>query len=118
MFHETCFEKLKTLRLSWYENVTDQGLHALELAVQDAGTHGLPMLKLFEADVDKKDLISGLGVRAVASALIQYCPRLETLRFHEAGEFKNKENIEKLKDDVAAVVRAAGCEHRVQIEIS
>jgi len=26
VFHETCFEKLKTLRLSWYENVTDQRL--------------------------------------------------------------------------------------------
>ena len=52
--HGTCFEKLEILRLSWYENVTDQGLHALALAVQDAGTLRLPMLKRFEADVLNK----------------------------------------------------------------
>jgi hypothetical protein len=69
------FERLERIDLSL--DVTDSGVCLLAQAIQDAGEHGLPMLSNFKGDrFFRMQTPTGVGVKALASALIHNCPRL------------------------------------------
>lgn len=69
------FKRLENIGLTL--DATDSGVCLLAQAIQDAGEHGLPMLSNFKGNrFFRMQTPTGVGVKALASALIQNCPRL------------------------------------------
>ena len=101
------FDRLGRLFLGCNAAVTDEGVSLLAQAVEE---RGLPILSKFRADY--LQLVTGAGVRALAHALIQNCPRLKLLDLFGSGA-----NEEGLQDAVAEMVRVADCRYRVEFKV-
>jgi len=85
---------------------------ALAQAVEDTGTHGLPMLRRLEARALHS--VTAFGIRALTSALISNCPCLMYLDF---SSFSYKKEDEDLHDEMAEMVLVGGCRRRLRINV-
>ena len=107
-----CFQCLETLWLGSNEDVTDQGVAALAKALDHAGTNGLPLLSTFSASL--RGSVTRVGVEALAHALLKNCPRLKEVALYGVDD----DDDERMQQMVDEMVVAAGCRHRVRININ
>lgn len=103
------FERLKKITLSKNTAVTDQGMSELAEVIEQSGSNGLPMLSVFDAK--GLNLVTGVGVQMLASALIWHCPRLTEL------DLSGCTDVEGLQEAVTEMVRAAKCGYRLTVKV-
>ncbi len=101
-------DRLETLCLSRNDGVGDDGFCALARAVEESGERGVPILSIFGATSILSVTEASMG--ALASALINKCTRLTHLGLD------NGYSEAPLRKAMAAMVRVAGCQHRLLIE--
>lgn len=73
-------------------------------------TPELPVLRTLKARGLKS--VTALGIRALASAFIKNCPHVMLMDFINFSYKKDD-----LRDEMAEMVRTAGCQHRLTINI-
>lgn len=98
------FEGLESLKLSYNEDVTDEGICVLAQAVEDTGKRGLAMLSKFVSPKKKprpKWLQRRWRLRSFKN-----CPRLTWLGL--SGDYEEM---------VAEMARAAGCSYRLRCPV-
>lgn len=92
------FERLEVLDLSSNFCLTDKGVRMLTEAVGGAGQPGLPMLsKVWAFGLSQ---VTDLGMRALASALVENCPHLTRLALHK-GSGSNSDPTRAMVEEIA-----------------
>ena len=75
--HGGRFKHLDWLVISHNAAVTDDGMCTVAHAIEEAGKHGLPMLRKLIANALRP--VTLMGVSALSLALINNCPRLKNV---------------------------------------
>ena len=79
-------------------------------ALDHAGTKGLPLLSTFSASL--RPPVTRVGVEALAHALLKNCSHLKEVALYGVDD---DGRVQQMVDEM---VVAAGCRHRVRIDIN
>lgn len=109
-------DRLEELHLGQNVKVSDSGICALARAIDDAGKDGLPMLSKFDAEGLPR--VAGVGVGALAHALITNCPRLTSVALGGSHANRNADRHAASEEAMLqGMLLAAGCRHRVSFSL-
>ncbi len=106
------FGRLQEIDLGRSKTATDPGMCVLAKAIQEMGKRGLPMLSACRAL--SLERVTGVGLGALALALINNCPRL--LRSF-GFSVEREEGVEGIEQMLEGMMLAAGCQDRLKLHI-